>query len=203
MVTIIHSMQDILENKVPDVSIETKKIFLKEILQAYILDFLYNHPRYQKLNFYGGTCLHFIYDLNRLSEDIDLDNSNNVSISTLEDDLLTYFNKKVGDLNATSKTQVGEGGIHRITIKFPILYHLGLAPQINENLHLKVEISPQNQNSVIKKTPVLLYGRSLVAAHFSIETLMASKMLAFLQRSYIIKGNTGISIKGRDVYDLI
>ncbi len=47
---------------------------MKEVLQAYVLDYLYNHPSYRRLNFYGGTCLHVVYGLNRLSEDLDFDN---------------------------------------------------------------------------------------------------------------------------------
>jgi len=51
-----------------------KRVLLKEALQAYVLEYLYNHPAYRRLNFYGGTCLHVVYGLNRLSEDLDLDN---------------------------------------------------------------------------------------------------------------------------------
>jgi hypothetical protein len=41
-----------------------------------------------------------------------------------------------------------------------------------------------------------------VAAHFSLETMMAGKMLACLERSFM-RGQTGIEIKGRDYYDLL
>ncbi len=70
MATLIQSMQNILSQKDPFLANETKRVLLKEFLQAYTLDFLYNHPVYRKLNFYGGTCLHMLYVLNRLSEDI-------------------------------------------------------------------------------------------------------------------------------------
>jgi predicted nucleotidyltransferase component of viral defense system len=39
-----------------------------------VLDYLYNHTIYRRLNFYGGTCLHVVYGLNRLSEDLGFDN---------------------------------------------------------------------------------------------------------------------------------
>jgi len=45
------------------------------------------------------------------------------------------------------------------------------------------------------------YGRSFVAAHFSLETMMAGKMLACLERNF--KKGEGATIKGRDFYDLI
>ncbi len=105
---------------------ETKRIVLKEFLQAYTLDFLYNHPDYRMLNFYGGTCLHVIYGLNRLSEDIDLDNSDMVDLGMLENDLLTYFQSYIGYTQVTAKPSLANGEFGAL-LKFPILYELGLA----------------------------------------------------------------------------
>jgi hypothetical protein len=69
-------------------------------------------------------------------------------------------------------------------------------------LHLKVEISQYHQVAIIKRTPVIHLGRSFVPSHFSLETMMAGKMLACLERSFQI-GKTAIAIKGRDFYDLL
>ena len=201
MATLIQLMQNILSQKDPLLLNETKRVILKEFLQAYTLDFLYNHPVYRKLNFYGGTCLHVIYGLNRLSEDIDLDNSNGIDLSNLENYLLTFFRSNIGYADVTAKTQIGEWGVRRTTLKFPILYALGLTSHANEPLHLKVEVSQHKQISIIRKTPVLLFGRSFVAAHFSLETMMAGKMLACLERNFQM--GEGAAIKGRDFYDLL
>jgi hypothetical protein len=202
MATLIQSMQNVLSQQDPSLANETKRVVLKEFLQAYTLDFLYNHPLYRKLNFYGGTCLHILYGLNRLSEDIDLDNTNGIDLSTLEGDLLTFFRTNIGYPEVMAKTQQEEWGIRRTTLKFPILYTLGLTPYSNEVLHLKVEVSQHKQISVIRKTPVLVYGRSFVAAHFSLETMMAGKILTCLERNFH-KGGDEASIKGRDFYDLL
>ncbi|NPV75178.1 MAG: nucleotidyl transferase AbiEii/AbiGii toxin family protein [Anaerolineae bacterium] len=201
MATLIQLMQNILSQKDPLLPNETKRVILKEFLQAYTLDFLYNHPVYRKLNFYGGTCLHVIYGLNRLSEDIDLDNSNGIDLSNLENDLLTFFRSNIGYADVTAKTQIGEWGVRRTTLKFPILYALGLTSHANEPLHLKVEVSQHKQISIIRKTPVLFFGRSFVAAHFTLETMMAGKMLACLERNF--QKSEGATIKGRDFYDLL
>lgn len=201
MATLIQLMQNILSQKDPLLLNETKRVILKEFLQAYTLDFLYNHPVYRKLNFYGGTCLHVIYGLNRLSEDIDLDNSNGIDLSNLENDLLTFFRSNIGYADVTAKTQIGEWGVRRTTLKFPILYALGLTSHANEPLHLKVEVSQHKQISIVRQTPVLLFGRSFVAAHFSLETMMAGKMLACLERNFQM--GEGAAIKGRDFYDLL
>ncbi|HQP09599.1 MAG TPA: nucleotidyl transferase AbiEii/AbiGii toxin family protein [Anaerolineaceae bacterium] len=201
MATLIQLMQNVLSQKDPLLPNETKRVVLKEFLQAYTLDFLYNHPVYRKLNFYGGTCLHVIYSLNRLSEDIDLDNSNGIDLSNLENDLLTFYRSNIGYADVTAKTQIGEWGVRRTTLKFPILYALGLTSHANEPLHLKVEVSQHKQISLIRKTPVLLFGRSFVTAHFSLETMMAGKMLACLERNF--QKGEGAAIKGRDFYDLL
>jgi predicted nucleotidyltransferase component of viral defense system len=201
MATLIQLMQNGLSQKDPLLPNETKRVILKEFLQAYTLDFLYNHPVYRKLNFYGGTCLHVIYGLNRLSEDIDLDNSLGIDLSTLENDLLTFYRSKIGYADVTAKTQVGEWGVRRTTLKFPILYALGLTSHANESLYLKVEVSQHKQISILHKTPVLLFGRSFVAAHFSLETMMAGKMLACLERNF--QKGEGAAVKGRDFYDLL
>lgn len=202
MATLIQTLQYTLTQKDALLANETKRIILKEALQAYVLDFLYNHPNYRPLNFYGGTCLHVVYGLNRLSEDIDLDNSQGISLDTLADDLLAYFQHAFGYSDTAAKTQVGEMGILRITLKFPVLNALGLSAHPNEAIHLKVEVSQHQQIAIIRKTPVFVYGRSFVPAHFSLETMMAGKMLACLERNFQ-RGRDGAAIKGRDYYDLL
>lgn len=200
MATLIQLMQNELAKTDPLIANETKRILLKELLQTYTLDFLYNHPLYRKLNFYGGTCLHVCYGLNRLSEDLDLDNSNGIDLSNLEKDLLAFYRSGVGYAEVTAKTQTGEWGVRRTTLKFPLLYELGLTSHANELLHLKVEVSQHKQISVLRKTPILFFGKSFVAVHFSLETMMAGKMLACLERNFQ-KGQA--TIKGRDFYDLL
>ena len=202
MATLIQSLQFTLSQRDPLLANETKRIILKQALQAYVLDFLYNHTVYRRLNFYGGTCLHVVYGINRLSEDLDLDNHEAIPLTDLEKDLLKYFHQSVGYPDAVVKTQLGEGGIQRTTLKFPILYTLGISSRLNEALHLKVEVSQHKQISIIRKTPILVYGRSFVITHFSLETMMAGKILACLERNFQ-RGRDGAAIKGRDYYDLL
>jgi predicted nucleotidyltransferase component of viral defense system len=202
MATLIQILEYALEAKDPLLSNETKRIVLKEALQAYVLDFLYNHRAYRSINFYGGTCLHVVYALNRLSEDIDLDNSQGVDLAELESDLLDYIQKYLGYQNITIKQQESQEGILRLTVRFSVLQELGLSPHIDETLHLKLEISQHRQTAIIVKTPVIFYGRSFVPAHFSLETMMAGKVLACLERSFQVGDSTAL-IKGRDFYDLL
>lgn len=202
MATLIQTLQNVLAGKDPLLAPETKRIILKEVLQAYVLDYLYNHTGYRRLNFYGGTCLHVVYGLNRLSEDLDFDNQAGLELSRIANDLVDYFQKSFGYRDISAKTQRGEGGILRVTLKFPVVNVLGLSPHPSEALHLKVEVSQHEQVAVIQHTPVFVYGRSLVAAHFSLETMMAGKMLACLERNFE-RGRGGVQIKGRDFYDVL
>jgi len=199
---LIQRMEHFLALKDPRLPVETKRILLKEFLQAHVLGFLYNHPTYRSLNFYGGTCLHIVYDLNRLSEDLDLDNGAQINLSTLESDLLDSFKHTFGYQDLTIKPQRSAQGILRLLLKFPILYPLGLSPHANEALHLKVEISHHNQVAEVINTPVFLHGQSFVPAHFSLETMMAGKMIACIERNFQ-QGSADVFIKGRDFYDLL
>ena len=202
MASLIQTLQHTLDSKDPLLPVETKRILLKEVLQAYILDFLYNHPAYRHLNFYGGTCLHVIYGLNRLSEDLDFDNIAEMDLAHLRDDLLGLFRKSLGYGPAEIGTQSAENGILRATVKLPLLNELGLSPHRNAALHLKVEISHHKQMAVLQNTPIYYMGRSFVPSHFSLETMMAGKMIACLERNFQ-RGREGAFIKGRDYYDLL
>jgi predicted nucleotidyltransferase component of viral defense system len=202
MASLIQTLRYTLDSKDPLLALETKRILLKEMLQSYVLDFIYNHPRYRRLNFYGGTFLHVVYDLNRLSEDLDFDNSAEIDLSNLAEDLTGLFRKSMGHDPVEIKSQRGENGILRATIKLPVLNELGLSPYRNEALHLKVEVSHHRQISILQNTPVFFLGRSFVPSHFSLETMMAGKMITCLERNFQ-RGREGAFIKGRDYYDLL
>ena len=202
MASLIQTLRHALDSKDPLLANETKRILLKEVLQAYVLDFIYNHPRYRRLNFYGGTCLHVVYDLNRLSEYLDFDNSAEIDLSNLAEDLTALFRKSLGYDPVEIKSQQGENGILRVTIKLPVLNELELSPHRNEALHLKVEVSHHRQIAILQNTPVFYLGRSFVPSHFSLETMMAGKMIACLERNFQ-RGREGAFIKGRDYYDLL
>lgn len=202
MANLVQTLQHVLTEKDPALANETKRILLKSALQAFTLDFLYNHPIYRGLNFYGGTCLHVVYGLNRLSEDLDLDNGHGIDLASLSSDVLAFFQKTHSYSEAAVKTQKAANGILRITLKFPVLNALGLSNTPNEALHLKMEVTHHKQVAVIKKTPVLYYGRSIVPAHFSLETMMAGKIIACLERNFQ-RGRADATLKGRDFYDLL
>jgi predicted nucleotidyltransferase component of viral defense system len=201
MADLIQLLQTTLAQREPGLPNDVQRILLKEALQALVLDYIYNHPSYRRLNFYGGTCLRVVYQLNRLSEDIDLDNSAQINLSRLEDDLIQLFSRMQTGIGVTAHQQRGENDVLRTTLRFPILFSLGLSAHRDENLHLKVEISHHHQVSILQRTPVLTFSRAFVPVHFSLETMMAGKMIACLERSFFVGQEK--AIKGRDYYDLL
>ena len=202
MAALIQVLENHLNQKGREISNLHQRVMLKEILQSYVLSFLYNHKDYRFLNFYGGTCLRVIYNLNRMSEDIDLDNSRQVNIDSLEMELRNFFKNATGIDQTSSSLQISKNQITRITLRFPVLFALNLSNHENENLHLKLEISHHQQTAVIQKTPVVYYGKSFIPNHFSIETMFSGKILACLERNFQV-GESGVDFKARDFYDLI
>jgi hypothetical protein len=136
-----------------------------------------------------------------MSEDIDLDNTQDVVLASLSEDIKTYFRLNLGSTPEIN-TQSSRNDILRLTLKFPVLFELQLSQHRDENLHLKIEISQHHQTAVIQQTPVILYGQAFVPSHFSIETLMAGKLLACLERDFTF-GSTGADFKARDYYDIL
>lgn len=204
---IISGIRNVLQSAgLADLPIITKRNMAKEMLIYHILEWLYNHPQYRKLKFYGGTCARVVYGLNRLSEDIDLDNGDGVDLSGFASDLLKYLRGVMLLSDAEVKNAIDreadQGHIWRFLIKLPILNALDLSSNQNDKLHIKIEISTHQQMSDTLLTPVVSNGFSMVVLHWDESSLMAGKILACLNRSFI-KGQTGINYKARDYYDLL
>jgi len=74
-----------------------------------------------------ATFLHVMYGLNRLSEDLDFDDSVGTDLNQLAADLTHHFHTNYVYTQASAKIQQGEegeGGIYWVTLKFPVLYEV-------------------------------------------------------------------------------
>lgn len=179
----------------------TLRVMMKEYLQNYVLDFIYSSPKYKGLIFYGGTCLRKIYNLDRMSEDLDFEVLTDIDLNLLGKDITDYFSKSVKHKGVDFKYQSSEM-VERLTLKFSVLKELGLSQFNDENLHIKVETVRVNEVFATQITPLPISRFSMLVKHYDLPTLMASKITACLSRTFK-KGDTGIFIKGRDFYDLI
>jgi predicted nucleotidyltransferase component of viral defense system len=176
--------------------------FIKEELQNYILFALYTNPKTAKLIFYGGTCIRKIYKIDRLSEDLDFEmenEENSVDAKTVEKVVKDYFTSlKYSDVDSSIQEN---GNIIRVTFKFR-----SFVSNVSEkSIHIKVEIN-KNIDKKIGKIQTSAYSSGnlgMTIRHYSLETLMSSKIIACINRTERKIGLDKIEFKGRDFYDLI
>ncbi|MFC1495855.1 nucleotidyl transferase AbiEii/AbiGii toxin family protein [Candidatus Margulisiibacteriota bacterium] len=182
-----------------------KRNLIKEYLQILVLNYLYSHPRYSQLVFYGGSCLMHCYGLARLSEDLDfVDLKKKISLAELGEDLKKYFSRQT-DLKLDQRVQK-----FRLYLKFPLLKELKLSKKGESDLLLlKIEIFKKFDFCKTYKTeiiPLFKYNRSILIRTFDLPTLMSTKIRAIFFRKWEKtdkKGKTVARIKGRDYYDLM
>lgn len=189
----------------PQSSAVFKRNLIKEYLQVLALSFIYTHPKYNGLIFYGGSCLRHCFGLPRLSEDIDfVDAEKRVSLTELAADLRDCFKRELQILPSA------KGQKFRVYLKFPILGKLGLShPSESDLLFLKVEVYKgfdycKGYQTEIK--PIFKFNKSILIKTFDIQTLMATKIRAILHRKWEKTSKTGktiASVKGRDYFDLM
>ncbi len=182
-----------------------KRNLLKEYLQIVVLDFIYSHPAYSQLLFYGGSALAHCFGLERLSEDLDfIVEKKNIDVPKLARDLEGYFIKRTDLLVKTTVQKF------RIYLKFPILRELGISTRDEtDTLFLKVEVYSEFDFCKSYKTdirPVFKYNRSILIKTFDQATLMATKIRAIFFRKWEKtdkQGRTTVKVKGRDYFDLL
>jgi len=181
-----------------------RRNLLKDYIQIIILNFIYSHPKYSQMVFYGGSCLRHCFELPRLSEDLDfVDLKKKIQLSELADDLKKYFQKNT-DLEIKIKVQPS-----RIQIKFAILKELGLSePSESDFLYLKLEIFKNFgfcSGFQINPIPIFKFNRSIIIKTFDLPTMMATKIGAILNRKWEKTTKDGkilARVKGRDYFDL-
>lgn len=178
---------------------------LKEIIQYYVLDFIYSSSWGESFLFKGGTCLRFCFDLPRLSEDLDFDieNFQKFSLKNFLLDLNNYFVRNLQFSNCNTKVA---GNQRTIYLKFPILKDIGIIIGQAETNVLFVRIDLAGVVGKAYKTEVSIkstYNFSFLMRRYSLPDLFAGKLAAILiHEAYDAKVKKE-RFKGRDFYDLI
>lgn len=177
--------------------------FLKEYLQYLVLSFIYNHKKFKKLVFKGGSCLRICFGLPRLSEDLDFDYNKDLFSPSWRKDLGSFLTSEIkSKYFPYLETKIQ--GEKRLYLKFPLLYRLKMAQKPeSDKLYVKIE----TENKIAPKarfvlTPVSRFGFNFLAYHYDLPTLMAGKIKAILYRLWFKGKKQEIDIKGRDFYDL-
>lgn len=183
---------------------------LKERIQLFVLNFVYNSAYGESFIFKGGTCLRFCFGLPRLSEDLDFDIGNEkrgfekFSHPKFCQDLKTYFEKKLKFKEFSAKIS-GKNKI--IYLKLPILAKIGFPvdkEKISENvLFVRIDLSP----AVGKFLPPELSLKStsdfsFIIKRYTLSDLFAGKIAAILTREALEGKKLKPRFKGRDYFDL-
>jgi len=175
------------------------RVSLKEILQDYVLAAIYADPVGQKMAFVGGTALRKLHGLPRFSEDLDFSCQQKVDFDQLGRIISSFFSKQ-GFTDLDYHVQ-DSGSVYRLTIRFTVLNQLGVSAHPDEKLHVKVEATDNDWLNAIRM-PRSLGNYPSIIITYPLETLMAGKIAACLTRVFK-KGDSQITIKGRDYFDLI
>lgn len=177
--------------------------YLKEYIQYLVLNLIYNHPKFRRLVFKGGSCLRVCYHLPRLSEDLDFDYGKKQFSGGLLPNLEKYLSDEIKSKYFPPLETKIQSTI-RLYLKFPLLHKLGLAQKSDsDKLYVKIE----TENTLLPEaefelTPVSQLGFNFMAYHYNLSTLMTGKIHALLNRLWFKGKKQEIDIKGRDFYDL-
>jgi len=211
MENIILEMKKIVEESKREDSFVKVRNKLKEYLHYFVLDFIYN-SEFKDMVFYGGSCLRIVYNLPRMSIDLDFEADEKMDFNKLKKLLEKYYsaNLKLKDKFYIKGEKKGKN-INRIFLNFSLMNVIGLSAHKDESLKIRIDIMSVSKEYLRKLIPVLTlkskYGKSFVIKHYDLPTLFASKLAAVLDRSqkgFIVgREEEKIDFKGRDFYDLI
>ncbi|MCP4755607.1 MAG: nucleotidyl transferase AbiEii/AbiGii toxin family protein [Proteobacteria bacterium] len=174
---------------------------LKEYIQLYVLECIYNDSSLKKFIFTGGTALQKCFGLDRLSEDIDVDSPTAINHTLISERIGEYFKNAYGykDLSVSVK-----GRQKTIYLKFPVLKQLSLSePNESEQVFVKIDIAPLVSDNYSTRISVInRHNINVLVKHYDLPSLFAGKLHAVVTRSYFKGRKSEIAFKGRDFYDL-
>ncbi|MBN1971028.1 MAG: nucleotidyl transferase AbiEii/AbiGii toxin family protein [Candidatus Delongbacteria bacterium] len=196
--------QKVIELKTRDLTDLIIVNALKEELQHYILDFIYNESKYSNLIMYGGSLLRIAYDLPRMSEDLDFQTDKKISLKEISDDLITHFKNRYDLDIEVSINDREQSETKLLKIAFDILNQLDLNISWSK-IKIRFDINYFKDASKLSTEiiPKVHDNLSYSIKTYPISTLMSSKILAVMKRTSRGIGKEKTSCKPRDIYDLI
>lgn len=177
---------------------ETFRNSLKEELQFYVLNFIYNHPDYSSWIMYGGSALRIVHGLDRLSVDLDFEVSVPVTEKLLEElkvEIEKYFVNNYGTVESENF----------LTIKITNNRGLRLNFEVEgDKIIVKIDLNHfVATKTVTERRPIVRGQLSFVIVTYNMSNLMSSKIAAIFLRGIRTVGSFAYEEKGRDIYDLL
>lgn len=168
--------------------------YLAEYLQSEILSVLYNSKYGAHLSFLGGTCLRFVYKIERFSEDLDFDL---IKRGLDYAKLAKFLEKTLKERGFPAETRLKKTeNIFIIFVKFSgTMKQMGLSEFSNQKLKIKFKVDPAPYRNIeYESKTISAYGKTFSVIANTLPTLFAQKIIALKFRPYQ---------KGRDFYDLV
>src|SRR3989344_2005651 len=183
--------------------LDVRRNSLKEVLQLYILNFLYHHPDYSKWIMYGGSALRIIHGLDRMSVDLDFEVPSPITekfLTSLKEDIEHHFRDTYN--TDADFLEIKITGTRGLTLKFKgASLDLGHA---SKQVHVKIDLNHFTApKTVTERRPITQGQLSFVILTYNMSALMASKIAAIFLRGTRGVGEAIYEEKGRDIYDLL
>jgi predicted nucleotidyltransferase component of viral defense system len=120
-----------------------RRNILREYLQYRILASIASAPNGNTLRFMGGTCIHFVYNSRRFSEDLDFDNPG-ITAGDFEDIVASVTADLVRQGYSVESRTTSENSMQAY-LRFPnILQESGITGHREEKLDIHLDTEPQN-----------------------------------------------------------
>lgn len=205
IIATLQSKLDEISTSYGETSVEVQRNALKEVLQYYVLNFIYHHPGYKNWIMYGGSALRICHGLDRMSVDLDFEVEHQVTnefLEKLKNEIADYF-KKDHDIDNEILT-IGTTNNRGLTLKFHIAEKLGLNIH-SKQVHVKIDLNhfEVHPKIVTENWPQNEYQLSFSIKTYNMSALMASKIAAVFLRGQRGVGKNIYEEKGRDIYDLL
>lgn len=169
-----------------------ERAILREYLQCKILQGLFESNQANKISFLGGTALRIVYDNQRFSEDIDLDN---FGLNWDEFDMVVRDVERFLSLEGfeVELRQIKRESYHLI-LRFPkLLYQHGLSPIRDEKILIQVDTAAQGYD----------YQPDIrILNKFDVFSEIRVTPLSLLLSQKIFTATNRKRPKGRDFYDI-
>lgn len=195
-------LQKVIAHRVGESSPFYLRNLLKEELQNYLLAYVYNQSKYNKLIFTGSTCLRKVYGLNRLSEDLDFDVvDGEFNVEEFAKNVHEYFVSSLGykeiSVRVSSKGET-------VFFRFPIYKQLQLFSNgTPPDLFVRCDVSVSEIGGYATSVDQITAGSSqFFVLAYDLPTMFANKIFAFFNRVFFQGKFQTSPFKGRDVYDL-
>lgn len=178
-------------------------------LHLIVLNFLYSHKIYKNCVMYGGSALKLMYDLPRMSVDLDFEINFPLNLERFKKETADYFKDKYGYKKLGVSTSAEDKDTIVVKITFSGLEKFKI-PDLNfTKLKVRLDFNKFDTNSFQQViVPISNEDYNFNLKTYPLSTLMASKIAALLSRvQYGVPVDSGESVladyKGRDIYDLI